>query len=208
MPHLCFARSDYSPPKSPTSPRSLGPPGPPTIASSASRTRPFYRRTWLEPRIDALYRRSSAAASASAAHLALRGVVLAAGRAGFAIPFYLAPRVLFGSSAVRMLDVEGATRDEFTRIMQRDGTSDQHGYQLQRRRAWQRLFGKSSQRYPDTIAESGKQALRAHLRPGTRRAIRMKISPRRSRCGCGRAVNGVDAMPVGPLSESSSTLTS
>ena len=49
-----------------------------------------------------------------------------------------------------MLDVEGGTRDEFTRIMRHEtGHAIQHGYQLQRRREWQRLFGKSSQRYPD-----------------------------------------------------------
>jgi hypothetical protein len=49
-----------------------------------------------------------------------------------------------------MLDVEGGTRDEFTRIMRHEtGHAIQHGYQLQRRREWQRLFGKSSQRYPE-----------------------------------------------------------
>jgi hypothetical protein len=49
-----------------------------------------------------------------------------------------------------MLDVEGGTRDEFTRIMRHEtGHAIQHGYQLQRRRAWQRLFGKSSKRYPE-----------------------------------------------------------
>src|SRR5205814_6951634 len=50
----------------------------------------------------------------------------------------------------QMPGVEGRTRDESTRIMRHEtGHALQRGYNFQRRRAWQRLFGKSSQRYPD-----------------------------------------------------------
>ena len=69
---------------------------------------------------------------------------------GFAIPFYLAHPRLRRLERSRMLDVEGASRAECMRIMRHEaGHAFQHGYQLQRRRRWQQLFGKSSQQYPD-----------------------------------------------------------
>ena len=69
---------------------------------------------------------------------------------GFAIPFYLVHPRLRRLERDQFLDVEGATRAECMRIMRHEtGHAFQHAYQLQRRRRWQQLFGKSSTRYPE-----------------------------------------------------------
>ncbi len=70
--------------------------------------------------------------------------------AGVAIPFYLAHPRLIRLERSQMIDVEGGTVAECMRILRHEtGHAFQHGYQLQRRRHWQKLFGKSSTRYPD-----------------------------------------------------------
>ena len=70
--------------------------------------------------------------------------------AGVAIPFYLAHPRLMRLERSQMIDVEGGTVAECMRILRHEtGHAFQHGYQLQRRRHWQKLFGKSSTRYPD-----------------------------------------------------------
>jgi hypothetical protein len=49
----------------------------------------------------------------------------------------------------QILDVEGGTLTECMRIMRHEaGHAIQHAWQLNRRRRWQTLFGKSSTRYP------------------------------------------------------------
>jgi hypothetical protein len=69
---------------------------------------------------------------------------------GFAIPFYLAHPRLRRLEHDQFLDVEGASRAECMRIMRHEaGHAFQHAYQLQRRRRWQELFGKSSTTYPE-----------------------------------------------------------
>ncbi len=68
---------------------------------------------------------------------------------GIAIPFYLAHPRLMRLERREMLEVEGSSREEFMKILRHEcGHAFQHAYQLQRRRPWQRLFGKSSQKYP------------------------------------------------------------
>ena len=48
-----------------------------------------------------------------------------------------------------ILEVEGGTPEWFMQILRHEcGHAIQHAYQLHRRREWQRLFGKSSTRYP------------------------------------------------------------
>jgi hypothetical protein len=48
------------------------------------------------------------------------------------------------------LEVEGGTHEWCLRILRHEaGHAIQHAYQLQRRRRWQELFGRSSKRYPD-----------------------------------------------------------
>ena len=68
---------------------------------------------------------------------------------GIAIPFYLAHPRLMRLERKMMIDVEGATVPECMRILRHEaGHVMQHSYQLQRRRQWQELFGRSSKRYP------------------------------------------------------------
>jgi hypothetical protein len=107
--------------------------------------------TWLEPRIDSLYETLERRGFRLRPHIWLSEEWFSPqGVPGFAIPFYLAHPRLIRLERSQMLDVEGGTRDEFTRIMRHEtGHAIQHGYQLQRRHEWQRLFGKSSKRYPD-----------------------------------------------------------
>jgi Putative zinc-binding metallo-peptidase len=69
---------------------------------------------------------------------------------GIAIPFYLAHPRLMRLERSQMLEVEGGSHEECMRILRHEcGHALQHAYQLQLRRRWQRLFGKSSQKYPD-----------------------------------------------------------
>ncbi len=69
---------------------------------------------------------------------------------GIAIPFYLAHPRLMRLERKMMADVEGGTLPECMRILRHEtGHVVQHSYQLQRRRRWQQLFGRSSVRYPN-----------------------------------------------------------
>jgi hypothetical protein len=68
---------------------------------------------------------------------------------GIAIPFYLAHPRLMRLERKMIIDVEGGTVPECMRILRHEaGHVMQHSYQLQRRRRWQELFGRSSKRYP------------------------------------------------------------
>src|SRR5882672_11692799 len=68
---------------------------------------------------------------------------------GIAIPFYLAHPRLMQLERKMIIDVEGGTRSECMKILRHEvGHVLQHSHQLQRRRRWQQLFGRSSQRYP------------------------------------------------------------
>jgi putative zinc-binding metallo-peptidase len=69
---------------------------------------------------------------------------------GIAIPFYLAHPRLMRLERKMMIDVEGGTVPECMRILRHEtGHVVQVAYQLHRHRRWQRLFGRSSTRYPD-----------------------------------------------------------
>ena len=146
-----------------------------------------------QPRIDAALRKLERRGSrAAAAHLAVGGMVLATAACP-ASRFRSTSRirVSFDSSGSQMLDVEGGTRDECTRIMRHEtGHAIQHGYQLHRRRE---VAARSSANHRRTLprvlsAESRRaSATCSTCASGTRRAIPMKTSPRRSRCGSSRA---------------------
>ena len=70
---------------------------------------------------------------------------------GIAIPFYLAHPRLMRLERRQMHEVEGGSREDCMRILRHEcGHAIQHAYQLQRRRRYQQLFGKSSQTYPDS----------------------------------------------------------
>jgi len=71
------------------------------------------------------------------------------GLPGVALPFYLTHPRLMRLERHQMLEVEGGSRTECLKLMRHEvGHAIQHGYQLQRRRKWQRVFGKASENYP------------------------------------------------------------
>ena len=117
---------------------------------------------------------------------------------GIAIPFYLAHPRLMKLEKKMMLDVEGGTWSECMAILRHEaGHTVQQAYQLHRRRRWQQLFGLSSTR--STIGPIRPAGVMSSIFGcGMRRAIRTRISPRPSRCGCGRARTGGHGMPAGP----------
>jgi Putative zinc-binding metallo-peptidase len=68
---------------------------------------------------------------------------------GIAIPFYLTHPRLVRLERKKIIDVEGGAVPECMRILRHEaGHVLQHSYQLQRRRRWQELFGRSSISYP------------------------------------------------------------
>jgi hypothetical protein len=72
------------------------------------------------------------------------------GISGFAVPFYLLHPRLMKLERSQLIEVEGGTHHECMKIMRHEcGHAIQHGYQLHRKREWQRLFGRSSVKYPD-----------------------------------------------------------
>lgn len=69
---------------------------------------------------------------------------------GIAIPFYLAHPRLKRLERKLMYEVEGGTRQACMKILRHEaGHAIQHAYRLNRRRTWQKMFGRSSQRYPE-----------------------------------------------------------
>jgi hypothetical protein len=85
---------------------------------------------------------------------------------GIAIPFYLAHPRLMRLERKKIIDVEGGSRAECMAILRHEtGHVIQHAYQVQRRRKWQKLFGKSSTRYPDHYRPNpGSRSYVQHLR--------------------------------------------
>ncbi len=72
-----------------------------------------------------------------------------AGVPGVALPFYLAHPKLTRLERSQMLEAEGATADGCMRLLRHElGHAMQHAFQLQRKREWQKLFGKASIPYP------------------------------------------------------------
>ncbi|MEM9190984.1 MAG: putative zinc-binding metallopeptidase [Myxococcota bacterium] len=81
---------------------------------------------------------------------------------GIAIPFYLAHPRLMRVERKMMYEVEGGTRAECMKLLRHEaGHAVQHGYRLHLRRRWQKIFGKSSEPYPDFYRP----------RPGSRRFV-------------------------------------
>ena len=69
---------------------------------------------------------------------------------GIGIPFYLAHPRLIRLERQMMFEVEGGTRLECMRLLRHEaGHALQHAYNLQRRKLWQRAFGRASDPYPD-----------------------------------------------------------
>ena len=69
---------------------------------------------------------------------------------GVALPFYLAHSRLIRLERHMMLEAEGATREECMKLLRHEaGHVVQHAYQVERKRRWQRAFGRSSDPYPE-----------------------------------------------------------
>ena len=69
---------------------------------------------------------------------------------GIALPFYLAHTRLAKLEMTQMLEVEGGTSEWCMRILRHEaGHAIENAYLLRRRRRRQRLFGKSSEPYPE-----------------------------------------------------------
>jgi len=70
---------------------------------------------------------------------------------GIAIPFFLAHPRLRRLEKEFMLEVEGGTREWSMKLLRHEAAHALlNAYQLQRRRDWQKVFGRSSAKYPDT----------------------------------------------------------
>jgi hypothetical protein len=106
--------------------------------------------TWLEERVDALYGELAQREIALRPHCWLSDEWFSPRNVpGIAIPFYLAHPRLIRLERSMVLEAEGSTVVECMRILRHEaGHAIQHGYRLHRRVGYQRLFGKSSTKYP------------------------------------------------------------
>jgi Putative zinc-binding metallo-peptidase len=106
--------------------------------------------TWLEERVDALYHELAQRDIALRPHCWLSDEWFSPRNVpGIAIPFYLAHPRLIRLERSMVLEAEGASVVECMRILRHEaGHAIQHGYRLHRRAGFQRLFGKSSTKYP------------------------------------------------------------
>ncbi|HUF28263.1 MAG TPA: putative zinc-binding metallopeptidase [Gemmatimonadaceae bacterium] len=107
--------------------------------------------TWLERQRDELYESLDRRGITTLPHLWLSVEWFSPhGVPGFAVPFYLAHPRLVRLERSQIIEVEGGSREECTRIMRHEtGHALQHAYRFNRRRRWQALFGRSSTPYPE-----------------------------------------------------------
>jgi hypothetical protein len=106
--------------------------------------------TWVADCVDRLYRELDVRGIALRPHCWLSDEWFSPRNVpGIAIPFYLVHPRLIRLERAMLLEAEGSSRMECMRILRHEaGHAIQHGYRLHRRPAYQRLFGKSSMRYP------------------------------------------------------------
>ena len=106
--------------------------------------------TWLQERIDKVREELGDRGLRLNPHFWLSDEWFSpAGVPGVALPFYLAHPRLMRLERSQMLEAEGSTLDGCMRLLRHElGHAMQHGFQLHRRREWQRLFGKASTPYP------------------------------------------------------------
>jgi hypothetical protein len=70
---------------------------------------------------------------------------------GLAVPFYMVHPRLMRLERRLMHEAEGGNSTWLTRILRHEiGHALDNGFRLRRRKAWRRVFGKGSRRYPDT----------------------------------------------------------
>src|ERR1700745_57260 len=120
------------------------------IKQRLSSLRVWVEGTWLEDCLNALYQELEEKGIRLRPHAWVSSEWFSpADVPGIAIPFYLTNPRLMKLEQKMMLDVEGGTWSECMAILRHEaGHAIQHGYQLQRRRRWQQLFGRPSKHYP------------------------------------------------------------
>ena len=106
--------------------------------------------TWLEGHLDQLYEELEQRGLRLRPHAWISDEWFSPkSTPGIAVPFYLAHPRLMQLERKRILEVEGGNARDCQRILRHEaGHAVQHAYQLQRRKKWQELFGRSSTRYP------------------------------------------------------------
>jgi hypothetical protein len=107
--------------------------------------------TWLEERVHRLYAELQAKDLRIRPHCWLSEEWFSPdGVPGIAIPFFLAHPRLKRLERKFILDVEGGTPAKCMRLLRHEaGHAIDHAFQLHRRRSWRRIFGLSSQPYPE-----------------------------------------------------------
>ena len=106
--------------------------------------------TWLEGPIGQLYEELKARNLRLRPHMWLSEEWFCPdGIPGIAIPFYLAHPRLMKLERRTMLEVEGGKHAWCMKLLRHEcGHAVQHAFRLHRRRRWQKVFGSSSQKYP------------------------------------------------------------
>ena len=106
--------------------------------------------TWVEACVDELYRELEKRQIVLRPHCWLSDEWFSPRNIpGIAIPFYLVHPRLIRLERSMVLEAEGSSRAECMRILRHEaGHAIQHGYRLHRRPSYQRIFGKSSTKYP------------------------------------------------------------
>jgi hypothetical protein len=106
--------------------------------------------TWVEACVDELYRELEKRQIVLRPHCWLSDEWFSPRNIpGIAIPFYLVHPRLIRLERRMVLEAEGSSRAECMRILRHEaGHAIQHGYRLHRRPSYQRIFGKSSTKYP------------------------------------------------------------
>jgi hypothetical protein len=107
--------------------------------------------SWLEPRLDELYRDLAARGLSFRPHFWLSAEWFTPdGVPGIAIPFYLAHPRLMKLERAQMLEVEGGTPEWCLQILRHEaGHAFDNAYALRRRRRRVRIFGRPTTEYPD-----------------------------------------------------------
>lgn len=106
--------------------------------------------TWLEEMIEKIYRELERRRLRVRPHFWLSDEWFCPkGVPGVAIPFFLAHPKLKRLEQQQMLEVEGGARPKCLKLLRHEvGHAVIHAYDLHRRKDWQKVFGRSSQPYP------------------------------------------------------------
>ena len=109
------------------------------------------RDSWVQERIDQVLGELSARGLKLRPHFWLSDEWASPdGVPGVAIPFFLAHPRLMALERSQMHEVEGGTKGECIKLLRHEvGHAFQHGFRLQRRKAWREIFGSSARPYPE-----------------------------------------------------------